>query len=297
MRFTLPRRSRLTRERGSLAVFLLLACTLTPRTAAAQQLPAGTLPATPSLPQPNAQGPALIQQSIAALTGGVQVRDVTLTGKSTIPGNSGPQTGSIVLVATANGRTQVTTDSGSGIWDYTSGTRVGNYSSPDGVIHRIPAQNLPAIHPAWFFPAFIMAAGSPSPDFATSDMGQEARNGAAVRHVAVWRQPGGAPLSLQALALQHASQHDLYLDPSSSLPSVLVFRVRAFNPNNPDAPLRGIPTDPVEVEEEIHYSDYRQVHGVPIAFHIQLYAQGTLISDIQISSATINTGVAIAAVN
>src|SRR5579864_7266297 len=143
--------------RVSQPAILLCLCSLIPVSLSAQQL-TPSAGATPSLPEPNAQGPTLIQRSLAAVTGGVQVTDVTLTGTATVPGNSGPQTGRIVLVATASGRTQVTTDSGSGIWDYTTGARVGNSTGSDGVAHKIPAQNLPAIHPAWFFPAFVLAA-------------------------------------------------------------------------------------------------------------------------------------------
>jgi len=284
MRFTLPRRSGLTRERGSLAVFLLLACTLAPRTAAAQQLPAGTLP----VPTPAAA--ALLQRGLAALTGGVQITDVTLTGTASVPNHPGASTGSIVLVATAGGRSQVTLTSSTGvdteINDYSAGPHSENYSGPDGVIHKTPPQSLPAIHPAWFFPAFIIAAGSSSAGFAASEVGQETRNGIAVRHLTLWH-------SLSP----HGSQHDLYFDPASMLPTDMVFRIRAFNPNNPDAPLRAIPTAPAEVEEEVRYSDYRPVQGVPVPFHIQFYIRGALAIDIQVSSATINTGATIAALN
>jgi hypothetical protein len=276
--------------RSSLTAVLLFACFVAPVAVSARQATAASTAA---------QATPLLVQSLAAQTGGVQITDVTLTGTATIPGLSGSQTGSIVLVATATGRTQVTTTSpsGDGIQDYTSGTRVGNYSGADGVNHKMPPQSLPSIHPAWFFPAFILAAGSSSADFGASDMGQETRHGVVVRHLAVWRQPGGPSPSLQAIGFQHASKHDVYLDPATLLPAILIFRTRAFNPNNPDAPLLSIPTDPVEIEEEIHYSSYQQVQGVPVPFHIQLFLRGTLISDIQLSSAKINTGVTIAAIN
>ena len=75
------------------------------------------------------------------------------------------------------------------------------------------------------------------------------------------------------------------------------YRIRAFNPNMPDAPVRAIPTAPPLVEEDVRYSDYQSVQGVPVPFHIQLYIQGMLACDVQVSSATINTGVMIAAVN
>jgi hypothetical protein len=249
---------------------------------------------TPSLPQPNAQGPALIQRGLAALTGGVQVRDVALTGTAT-----GVQSGDIVLVATASGKAQITLTSSAGVNtqtdDYSAaGPHAGNYSGPDGVTHKIPSQSLLGIHPAWFFPAFILAAGSSSTDNAASDLGHEARNGAEIHRLAVWRRPTGLAPLFQA-SLQRSSQQNLFLDPTSLLPVAMTFHIRPFNPNKPS--FRTVPSAPVEEEEEIRYSDYRQVQGVPIAFHMQIYMHGSLIGDIQISSATINTGANIAAVN
>jgi hypothetical protein len=155
------------------------------------------------------------------------------------------------------------------------------------VAHKKPPQSLPAIHPAWFFPAFIVATGSASAEFSASGMGQAIRSGVAVQHLAVWHQQG----------IPSASQHDFFLDPATSLPVSMTFRVRAFNPNLPDAPVRAIPTAPPLVEQEVRYSDYRTVQGVPVPFHIQLYIQGMIACDIHVSSATINTGATIAAVN
>jgi hypothetical protein len=285
--------------RVSHPAILLCLCSLIPVPLSAQQSTPSAV-AAPSLPQPNAQGPALIMQSLAAATGGVQVTDVTLSGTSTVASPTGGQSGSITLTATAIGQEQLTFEAPDGTHtdtrDFSAGRRAGKFSAPNGVGGNTPPQSLPGIHPAWFFPAFVMATGSSSANFAQSDLGQETRNGAAVRHVAIWNQPSGAAVPFQA-SLQRLTEHDLFLDPATSLPVAMTFRFRAFNPKNPDAPFRPIPTAPVEVEEEVRYSDYRQVQGVPVAFHIQIYMNRALVDDIQISSVAINTGATIAAVN
>jgi hypothetical protein len=260
----------------------------------------GQEPTPPPLPQPNAQGPTLVQQGLAALTGGVELRDVTLTGTSNVASPTGAQSGSITLTATAIGQEQLAFNAPDGthtdVRDFSGGGRAGRFSAPDGTSGNIPPQSLPGIHPAWFFPAFVMTTASSSSNFAAADLGQEIRNGAAVRHLAVWLQPSGsAPLFQESL--QRFTQQDLYLDPASLLPVAMTFRTRPFNPKNPDVPLRPIPTAPHKVEQEIRFSNYQRVQGVTVAFHIQIYINGALVDDIQISSATLNTGVTITALN
>jgi hypothetical protein len=273
--------------RSSLTAVLLFLClTISGSVSAQQSASAGSTSGSQS-----SQEATLLQQALTALTGGVQIKDVTLTGTASVPNHPGAPTGNIVLVATANGRSQVTLTSSAGVDteadDYSAGPHASQSSGPGGVVFTTPPQSLPAIHPAWFFPAFIMATVSSSAQFGVSGMGQNGRNGAAVPQLTLWRQ--------QSIPI--ASQHDFFFDPTTSLPASMTFRVRAFNPNNPVALVRAIPTAPPLVEEEVRYADYRQVQGVPVPFHIQLYIQGMLACDIQLSSATINTGVAIAAVN
>jgi hypothetical protein len=48
---------------------------------------------------------------------------------------------------------------------------------------------------------------------------------------------------------------------------------------------------------EMRFSDYQRVQGVSVAFHIQAFIQGRQIYDIQLSSATLNTGPVIPSVN
>jgi hypothetical protein len=272
--------------RTSRPALLLCLCWLIPVSVSAQQ-PAS---AGSSSGSQSSQGATLLQQARTALIGGVQISDVTLIGTTTVPIHPGAQSGSIVLVATANGRAQITLTSSAGVDtetdDYSGGPHIENYSGPDGVAHTTPSQGLPPIHPAWFFPTFILATGSSASNLVASDMGQGVWSGVAVRHLALWN-----PLS------PHDSQHDFYLDPSSLLPIVMVFKIHAFDPNNPGAPLRATRMAPAEVEEEVHYSNYQSVQGVAVPFHIQFYIRGTLVNDILISSARINTGVNLAAVN
>jgi hypothetical protein len=257
-----------------------------------------TAPTAP--PSANAQGATLLQQGLAAGTGGTQITDMTLTGASTVAGKAGPQSGSVTLLATAAGQEQLTFTGPDGTHidtrDFSPGHHAGNFSMPGGISGKTPPQNLTGIHPAWFFPAFILAKSSSSTNIAASDLGQETRNSTPVRHLAVWLQIPSMGANLQAV-VQDVTQEDLYLDPSSLLPVAMTFRSRGFDPKNPTTPLRAIPTNPVEVEQEVRYSNYQSVQGVPVPFHIQIYVLGGLVDDIQLSSVSFNTGVSIAVAN
>jgi hypothetical protein len=87
--------------------------------------------------------------------------------------------------------------------------------------------------------------------------------------------------------VKQQTQYDIYLDPSTWLPVAMTFN-RQFDPAAPSQFLAPAQTSSAGVLEEVRYSNYQQVQGIPIAFHLQVFFQGTLFSDIQISSAKFN---------
>jgi hypothetical protein len=201
-----------------------------------------------------------------------------------------------MLVATADGRSQIVFNSPAGttgsVSEYSSSTRAGTFNGIDSTSHAVPANGVLGPHPAWFFPAFLVGAGLSSQDYVSADLGHEIRNGVAVEHVVLWRPNGSATWSVTG----RQSQDDLYLDSSSSMPVALTFTVLLFNPQTGEPVRPDVRTKDRELEE-VCYSAYRQVQGVPVPFRIQVYVHGTLVTDIQLSSVAFNTGVTIAAVN
>jgi len=237
--------------------------------------------------------PPILQQALAALTGGSPVTDVTMTGTITVTNASGTQSGTITMVATASGQSQVVLDLPAGrntdIRNYSANPRTGSWTGPDGTSHAYAATELMGPSPAWFYPAFIVSSAV-SPNCAASYVGQEIRQGATVQHVSITPNPAVfTPLpviaSLRSLPPHFVlGQNDLYLDPSSLLPTALV---RLISSRGPVWRRRYAP-------EEIRFSDYRTVEGRPAAFHIQAYL-GSVLMDTQLSSISFNTGAVIAA--
>jgi hypothetical protein len=264
-------------------------------TASAQQ----TTSSTTSGPQ-TPQAASIMQQSIAALTAGAPVNDVTMTGTITISGIASG-TGTITFVATSSGQGSMSIALPSGtrteIRSDSSGSQTLNVTGPDGVPHAVHTQSILSPHPACFFPALILSSGLSSADYSSSYVGPGTWNNAPAQHVAVWLQSSNS-LSLSATDLQNFSQHDIYLDPSTMLPIAMTFTVHPYNPANPDSDIPSTRGTSVNQTEQVTFSDYRQVQGRRVAFNIQTsiaLQTGALVTDIQISSVSFNTGATVAA--
>jgi hypothetical protein len=263
-----------------------------------------TPPPPPPLPQPNPQAATYIQQGLSALDGGLQVTDVTMTGTYTVTNASGTQSGTITLVATASGQGQSTVTLPSGTYSETRTISGGSASmtetGPDGVAHAISTQTALSPNPAWFCPALVLTAASSS-SYLSSYVAQETLNGEAVQHLAVWWLPGNSSSSSSASATaapfwQRATQHDMYLDSSSMLPVSMTFLLHPYNPKAPNQPYTPYPGSDLDGVVQVIFSEYQVVQGRHVALQIQgtlKTAAGTVLSNIQISSVTFNTGVTI----
>jgi hypothetical protein len=210
--------------------------------------------------------------------------NVVLAGTITTAGT----TGSISLSAAASGQSQIQLQLPSGSQAETRTIsrrwRAGSWTDSTGAVHQVPPQDLMGPHPAWFYPSFILMSGLGLPGYVSSDLGVETRDGMSVFHIAVWQMPISSLPASSAAYVQQQSQYDIYLDPSTWLPVAMTF-TRQFNSAYPNQFLAPAQTSSSAVLEEVQYSNYQQVQGVPIAFHLQVFFQGTLFSDIQISSA------------
>jgi len=264
-----------------------------PTTAASAPLPVQAEPQTP-------QVAAILQQSLAALTGGAPVTDVTMTGTITVTDASGTQSGTITMVATASGQGQSTATLPSGTHTEIRSVSAGSASltviGADGIPHTITTQSAVSPNPAWFCPALLLASAS-SPGYSSSYFGQGTLNGAAVQHLAMWWLPGSSSGSSPASATQfgqQVTQHDIYLDASSLLPVSMSFLMHPYDPEEPNKPFIPYRGSNFDRTEQVQFSDYRLVQGRPVALHIhvtlQISGTATITTDIQISSVTFNTG-------
>jgi hypothetical protein len=269
-------------------------------TSALAQQAASLLPA-PTTSDP--QAVTLVQGSLAALTGGAPVSDVTLTGTAQRIAGSDNETGTATAKARSDGSSRLD-------FSYPSGTRseirnpsgmplaevapqnlpvssttisdsqpVGAWSGPDGILHATPSHNL-MTDPTWFFPATTLANILTSAGNVISYIGPETHNDQPTIHVRI-SQPlpstFEAPPQVATL-IEHLTQMDLYLASGTTIPVALVFDV---HPNNNAF---------VDAAVEIRFSDYQAVNGISTPFHVQEYLNNGLVLDLQFSSATLNSG-------
>jgi hypothetical protein len=249
--------------------------------------------------QETSQTASIIQQSLAALTGGSPVTDVTMKGAYTVTKASGTQSGTITMVATASGQGQSTVTLPSGTYTEIRSIAAGSASmieiGPDGLSHAISTQTAVSPNPAWFCPALVLAAAS-LPNYASSYIGPETLNGEAVQHLAVWWLPGSSNSSASASWTQfwqQVTRHDIYLDASSLLPVSMTFLLHPYDPQNPGKPLTAYRDSSSDRPVQLLFSHYQVVEGRSVALHIHGILKtgaGSVISDIDISSVTFNTG-------
>ena len=210
---------------------------------------------------------------------------VVLVGTATTTGTT---PASISLSAAANGQSQIQVQLPSGSETETRTIsqfwRAGTWTDSSGAAHQVPVQDLAGPHPAWFYPSFILMSGLGSPGYISSDLGVETRNGISVEHIAVWQRPISSLPASSVAYVQQQTQYDIYVDPSTWLPVAMTF-TRQFNSASPNQFLAPSQSSGTGVLEEVRYSNYQQVQGIPVAFHVQVFFQGALFSDIQISSA------------
>ena len=230
-------------------------------------------------PANDPQAVALAAQSIAALTGGTTITDVTLTGNVIWNPDSDDQTGPATLSASGAGESRMDLSLSGGtrseIRDASTGTALGKWISQSGTSGNYASHNCQT-DAVWFFPALGSLAVAPST--VLSYIGQESRNGATVQHIQSYVYQASQTVgSLQ----QQLSTLDFYLDATSLLPTAIVFNA------HPD-------TDATSnIATEVDFSNYQAVSGVLVPMHIQRFFQGTLTIDLTVSSATFNTGIAL----
>jgi hypothetical protein len=231
------------------------------------------------VPQSNPQALSLAAQSLAAMSGGTNVQDVTVSGNAIWTSGSTTQTGTANLLAkgtgesrmdlTINGTTQ------SEIRSNSSGMSQGEWVANDGISTPYAMHNC-WTDSVWFFPILSSLSGT-NPSVVLSYAGSETRSGVSVQHLhSYFYLPAKKP-DLTILA-QNASAIDFYIDSASLLPVAIV-----FNAHPDDDAARNIAV-------EVDFSNYQAANGVLVSRHIQKYVQGTLVLDFTVTGVALNTG-------
>ena len=238
----------------------------------------------PQTQQTSAVSTATLQAALVALSPKTTISDVTLSGLARRIAGSDDESGTVTLKALSTGaaRCDLSLSSGttSEIYNSSSSGPAGTWSGPDGVSHPMPFHNLLA-EPAWFFPALAISRRL-LVGYVVADLGSETHNGEQAEHVSVSQKssitaPPGAP------SIQHLTQIDFFLDSATLLPAAISFNI------HPDGNAL------LDIPVEIDFSDYRSISGVQIPFHIQKFLNGSLLLDIQLQNASVNSGVSASA--
>jgi hypothetical protein len=256
---------------------LVSACFLTSTLVAATPNPAQTTTAAGTL-NPS----TVLQNSLAVLVGTAALSDVTLTGTARRIVGSTDETGTVTFRALPTGEMRYDFSYPSGVWseihEGIAAGPLGSWSGPDGVAHPIALHNL--ANRSDIFPAFSLSPLLSSPNMMINLIGPETKNGQSVYHVAVSQQFPQLPPRSASLA-QHLSQTDLFLDATTLLPVAVDFNTHPDDNSSLDIPV------------ELLFSDYRSVSGSQIPFHVQKFLNNGLGLDLQFSSASINSGLAV----
>ena len=230
-------------------------------------------------PVSDPQALSLAAKSVAAMTGGNSIGDISLSGNVTWMAGSDTETGIGTFRAKGTGEGRVDLNLSGGqrneIRNNLSGIPRGSQTGKDGVKQATALHNC-WTDPAWFFAGLSSLLETSNRNFIFSYIGQEKRDGISVEHLRVDQLWGGRPKEM--LIVQRLSTLDFYLDSVSLLPLVV-----AFNVHPDDDMLTDIPA-------EVRFGDYRLVSGIQVPFRIQRLFNGGLLFDVLVTNAQVNTG-------
>lgn len=219
---------------------------------------------------------ALVAQSLARMTSGVVITDVTLSGNATLVAGSDVETGTVSLKAKgfAEARVDLNLTKGqrSEIRNNSNELFQGAWIGTDGVLHPFALHNC-FINPNWFFsPLASLSAAISSPNVILSYLGSVSTGGRSFQHLQSYLFIAGQPVVAKLSTL------DFYLDSTTLLPAALDFNT------HPDDDFG------LNIPVEIDFSNYQAINGVQVPLHVQKFLNGTVTLDVVIDTATFNSG-------
>jgi hypothetical protein len=231
-------------------------------------------------PQSDPQAVAFASQAMTALTNGVAVTDVTLSGNATWIAGSDDETGSATLLEKGTGESRIDLNLSGGtrteIRNDSTGFPQGETIASGGTVQPWPQHNC-WINASWFFPALSILAATSDPSVILSYVGLESRGTGSVQHIRAYHY---LPSKRQAATAITASlsAEDIYLDSSSLLPVAFSFNT---HPDDDEA---------TNILVEIDFFNYQPVNGVQVPMRVQKLISGGLALDITITGVVVNSG-------
>jgi hypothetical protein len=216
----------------------------------------------------------LAQQSVAALTGGLPVGDVTLNANviSILGSDSETGTGTFEAKGASESRVDLNLSGGTrtDVRNATNGIPAGAWSK-NGNTSTVYAGHNCYTDAVWFFPALSSLTQTANHNFVFKYIGQERHGGVNTQHIRVYQS------SSRTSPISALSTMDFYLDTVSSLPMAIGFE------SHPDNNMgTNIPT-------EIDFANYQPVNGFKVPFHFQKIFNGLVVLDVTVTSPTFNS--------
>jgi hypothetical protein len=219
----------------------------------------------------------MLHSSLTAQGGQSTIQDVTLNGtvQSVSGADSETATGIFKAISTGSARSDVSLSEGTltEIRQVAAAGPSGAWSRGSSVNHAMSGHNM-MTDAAWFFPLFIVQRLLSDQNVSVVNVGVEGT----MTHLRAVENPRANLPASAAQQIQHLTQIDLYLDTATLLPVGLWLNIHPDNNALTDIPVY------------IAFSNYQQKDGVTIPMRVQKYVNNTLQMDIQVQSATFNTG-------
>jgi hypothetical protein len=210
---------------------------------------------------------------VAASSNGQQISSIQLHGSATFHAGSLTDNGEIALSMQPSGKASMQFDG------HGSGSRTESQDSiapgmqcvwagSDTIPHTVGSENCrkPLV---WFLPALSLQQLATFPNAGITDLADGSVGSVSAHHLQIkWSSPG------QSSVLERSRTVELGLDPVSSLPTALEYRLVTNGPNSFQT-------------VDVRFSDYHLVNGLNIPFSIQRYVNGSLQFDIHITNPSV----------
>jgi hypothetical protein len=255
------------------SLVLGLAILLSAASASAQD--ATTSGTTVAPPQRDLQAVTLAAQAYQAMVGLTPLQNIVIQGSVTRIAGSDEEMGSANIELAGGQASRMVLSLTGGQRQRVYNQQSGAWAGPDGAWHAQALHNC-WIGGGWVFPAFLLAAALNDTSYSIIYPGLTQLDGGTFTHLVIYRSLS-IPSAAAARLIQHLSRLDFYLDPATGLPAALEFMV---HPDD-DAGL--------DILVQIHFSNYQNVNGVQVPFHIQKLVEGSLALDVTLSGAQINS--------
>lgn len=234
------------------------------------------IPAPAQQPPRDPTAVSLIDQGLAALSGGTNLSDVTLQATVAYTSTSGPESGTGTLQALGDSYGLIVLNLPDGQYQFIRNLQTGAWIGTDGSVNLYPFSNC-WTDAAWFFPGLVLASISSNLQIGVVNLGLGTWNGFSANQIQYYELVAGQPATPTAL-IQGYSTEQISLDPSTGLPQAIDFNAY------PDDGSPGV------ILMEVQFSNYQTVNGMSVPLSVLEYVNGSLLLSVTVTTVTVNSG-------